>query len=67
MNTGGKIMDLRIQLQRAQDGLEYVRGILAAGGLELWEAKEYAALEIARLEDIKRLTDEIAAHPSVFA
>lgn len=44
------------QLTSAEAGLAYVNGVIANAALELWELKEYCALQldnIARIADLK--------------
>jgi hypothetical protein len=60
-------MDVREQLQRAKAQLEYVRSVLNKGGLEQWEAKEYATLEGLYLTEITVLESHISDNPAVFA
>jgi hypothetical protein len=59
-------MDARERLKEIEGQLNYVRSVLNAGGLEAWEAKEYAALEADYIAEAADLKKHIADHPEIF-
>ncbi len=54
------------QLNSIKGQLNYVNNVLAIGGLEAWEAKEYSNLAEEYEEEIIRLTNHIKANPEIF-
>jgi len=48
------------KLQSLKGQLNHARQVLNAGGLEAWEAKEYAGLEVQYLEEIKSQQEHMA-------
>jgi hypothetical protein len=55
------------QLNSIKGQLSYVNNILAVGGLEAWEAKEYSNVAKEYEEEIIRLTSHIESNIEVFA
>lgn len=48
------------KLQSLEVQLNYTKNVLNAGGLEAWQAKEYAALEVQYMEQIKAQEEHMA-------
>lgn len=48
------------KLQSLKGQLNHARQVLNAGGLEAWEAKEYAGLEVQYMEEIKTQQEHMA-------
>lgn len=55
------------QLNSIKGQLNYVNNVLAIGGLEAWEAKEYSSLAKDYENEIIRLTNHIEENIEVFA
>lgn len=54
------------KIQSLKGQVAYCNEVLNAGGLQDWEAKEYAGVIERHTEEIARLEEVVAAHPDLF-